>query len=735
MNKILKYMFLAGMAFVAISCEKEPLSEGVEGAVRFDITLSAETRAVNQSDFTPEAIKVRIYREDGALIRRYTSFEEIPDLLYLVAGNYSVKVEGGNPENRAFKEPATALERKEKLCYLGEKPFTVTAHAESSIEVNCPTINVKSNVVFNPEDTELDESGRQKYENRLLSDVSISVAALKTDATTVADFEKAVAEAQAPVLTFDASGTGYFLMPEDVTTLVWSFEATHATDGAVAQVGKISNVTAGKGYTVNFHYSRTPDGFGGISVLVDDTVEEVEDDFNFKPQPEISGSNLNIDGENIYLAGSTQSLVCESINALQTLSLGGVAFFENGAVVEGAIAGLTATKVSDTKVSFTLDANYFDSLQGAAHSLLFTMTDTEGTYDQTLLFKKTGLLRERFTFDLWANTGHFEAFVSDTASSIEIRFRKQGASSWRTLIASAAGENTYTAISEAAWSEAKTNVKGHTYYTPIVDQSIFANNNYDVELVIDGVTKDRCTVSTSTTQTIPDAGFENSGLTCFSTSSAGATFWGSGNNSITKTLCTQASYEGTEGSYCAKLQANDPGVLNMMAAGNLFTGQFNMSGMSGTVSFGVRYNWQARPSAIRLKYWANIGNATHTTYGSNIAKGAQDEASIQVVIIDWASQHKVTSGSGAPTGVWSPENGADAVSAGKVIGYGVIYPNAPATTTSLSEIEIPIYFYDKVTKPSKNYTLIISAATSRYGDDMNGCASNTMYLDDFSWVY
>ncbi|MBQ6572311.1 MAG: PCMD domain-containing protein, partial [Alistipes sp.] len=54
---------------------------------------------------------------------------------------------------------------------------------------------------------------------------------------------------------------------------------------------------------------------------------------------------------------------------------------------------------------------------------------------------------------------------------------------------------------------------------------------------------------------------------------------------------------------------------------------------------------------------------------------------------------------------------------------------------SMVELVIPIYYYDKETKPSKNYTLVISAATSRYGDYMNGCSSSNMYVDDFQWVY
>ena len=88
MNKFVKYIFLAGVALVAAACEQEPISADVEGSVNFRIQMSSEEagRAVNASDFTPETLKVRIYREDGQLIRRYTSMAEIPEQLYLVAG-------------------------------------------------------------------------------------------------------------------------------------------------------------------------------------------------------------------------------------------------------------------------------------------------------------------------------------------------------------------------------------------------------------------------------------------------------------------------------------------------------------------------------------------------------------------------------------------------------------------------------------------------------------------------
>ena len=49
--------------------------------------------------------------------------------------------------------------------------------------------------------------------------------------------------------------------------------------------------------------------------------------------------------------------------------------------------------------------------------------------------------------------------------------------------------------------------------------------------------------------------------------------------------------------------------MNMfvLAAGNLFTGSFNYASFTGTVDFGRKYAWTARPSALKLKYTATVG--------------------------------------------------------------------------------------------------------------------------------
>lgn len=746
MKKFVKYIFLAGVAFMAAACEQEPETTANEGSVSFDIQMSAEARAVNAGDFTPETLKVRIYREDGQLIRRYTSMAEIPDYLYLVAGEYSVKVEGGDAKHVAFKEPATEDERKQLLCYLGQQPFTVKAHQNQPVSVNCPTINSKINVGFDTSDSALDDTGRKKYENRLLSDVKITVAAVTTNAATVADFKTDVSEAEAPQLVFDGSGAGYFLMPEGVSTLAWSFEATHATDGAVAQVGKVSSaIEAGKAYTVNFYYTRTPDGYAGITVYVDDTMDEIEDDFDFKPQPEISGAGIDLEGVNVYLTGNTVSLACESINDLKKLTLGGVAFFENGAVVPGAIPGLTATSSEATKVTFTLSPEYFATLKGADQALTFAMTDTGGEYMQVLNYKMQGLMigAGEQAYDLWNNTATISAYIPEAGtSSVVIRYHRADSDTWHEMTATKQADGTtWMATTPAAsWPAAIQNRNGHTIYKPDTALGIYADNAYEYVLVVDGTESDRYTFTPTVSQTIPYATFDDSGLACYGNDTGVAPFWGSGNNSFTNSdpLCRFATYGGMQGSGCARLSSCAAGAfgVTMLAAGNLFTGTFNKPSTTGTVSFGVNYSWKARPTALKLKVWHQLGNTDRDDKNAGfLANGDPDEASILVAIIDWGSRHKVTSGTGEPTGMWSPENGADAVSEGKIIGYGVAYPTGTSTESGMVDYEVPLAFYDTTAKPSSNYTLVISIATSRYGDYMNGCSNSDMYVDDIRWSY
>lgn len=124
-------------------------------------------------------------------------------------------------------------------------------------------------------------------------------------------------------------------------------------------------------------------------------------------------------------------------------------------------------------------------------------------------------------------------------------------------------------------------------------------------------------------------------LSCFTTSNTNSTMWGSGNNSLKSGLCTKGQKSGMGGSQCAKMTAS--ATLGILAAGNLFTGTFNMSGTTGSVGFGQKYAYTARPTALRFKYHAKVGTVDiQKGYGGPLAKGEQDKSSIYVAIVDWS---------------------------------------------------------------------------------------------------
>lgn len=728
MKNILKYMLMAGVVVLATACQKEqnttPTNE--DGCVKFNIAMSDKTRA-GESDSRPESMLLRVYEVSATatdkLIRVYQSWDDVPAELYLIEGNYKVTVEAGDRHREAFTASSLggALPTSE-LYYTGVQPFSVAKGKTTSVTVNCLAENVKLDVLFDA----------AQGENAMISDAAITVA---SDTETIS---------------LTGSETCYFMMPEDGegvvdTTIGWTFKGVHtAKDGTVTNIDKSGSVTVenGKAYQLKFVFSKTPDGYLTLTLLVEQQVEGFDDSLSFKPQPEFNYvSGMSVAGDvYTYVVGNSVVYECQSINPIASVSVKtGVDEYQEiwTSSATSASEGFEVTPSTDGKtVTISIQPVFFATMSGSEQDFTIKAVDTNGgAGDFKVEFVNQGLDIANTVSDLWLNTAQFSAVVTDTTNpTVKVQFRRKGSSEWATTSAGTLSSGNVYAIKSVAEWVSGTNDNSHTVYTPNADKSIFANSTYECQLVLNDVPYGPVAeFTTSGGQTINYATFEDTSLSCWGQSNSAAPFWGSGNNTYKKELCLQSSYAGNQGAYCAKLASS--ATMGMLAAGNLFTGTFGMEGFSGTVSFGVDYAWTARPTAIKVKVWHNIGNVTTTKYSSTIPNGSPDQASIYCCIIDWDTRHQVTSGSSSPTGVWSPENGINSVSEGSVIGYGAVYPTGVTSGSEMIEMTIPIKYYDKVTKPSKKYKLIISAATSRYGDYMNGCDANVMYVDDFQWVY
>lgn len=382
------------------------------------------------------------------------------------------------------------------------------------------------------------------------------------------------------------------------------------------------------------------------------------------------------------------------------------------------------------------------SNQTSDHKFILKVTDAkQQTTTKTLtchLTAKTTIAYNNDA-DLWANTATVSAEAIPEGGSVQ--YRVKGAADWTD--AELVEGSTYKLA--PVWNSAKNDAEFdiHSIQT---GTGVFAATTYEVRVAKGGETVDTAEFTTAAGDKIP-----NGDMSGWSTSSASKAdypnaegveaFWDCGNNTITKDLCTKTEERAGTAAPAAKLKSKNAVIA--LAAGNLFTGSFSYASFTGTVDFGRKYAWTARPSALKLKYTATVGNIdlvrTKGDVVEGVAKGDPDNARIFVAIVDWTKPHQVVSGLQNTTGAWDPVKGPDVVTEGKIIGYGSLMipaSESDAADAALKDTELQIYWYDKTAKPAEgNFSLVISCACNAYGDFFTGCSKNTMYVDDFEWVY
>lgn len=389
---------------------------------------------------------------------------------------------------------------------------------------------------------------------------------------------------------------------------------------------------------------------------------------------------------------------------------------------------------------------------GSDHVFEVVVTDLAGqTTRQALTFRVPSPVTYNGS-DLWANTASFTfSDVAENAQTVSFVYRKEGAEQWQSATI---GSDRKSASIAPEWDE----MNAPDWSTPntVLPYSrikagtgVFAGNTYEYKLTADGK-EFTGTFTPGAGQTIPHGDMEDSSLPCFVLQHASSTSdtWGSGNNKVIAAcwLCQQDTYTlGGVENKCAKLTSGTQNTYifgRLLTAGNLFLGQFTQVGTGGDVRFGQKYDWQARPSAMQVKYKATVGNVDYVNTSTlvNIPKGSPDKARIFVAIVDWETPHTVTStlkvATGLPAtvkGAWDPET-AMSQEEGRIIGYGSLW--IEAGTTDWQTIDIPMNYYDKTARPTEgNYSLVVSCACNAFGEYFNGCSTNVMSVDDFQWVY
>lgn len=713
MKRLLTYLILA-MALMLGACSKqgdELAPETSAGTLTMRISTRAE--AAGDGSYDPmEHLVVRIYNTNGELIRKYTSKEDLPERLELIAGQYRVAVEAGEAVEASFTQ----------RLYKGEEPFTVTAGENTPVEVKCTLQNTAVATLF---EESVAENFGSEFEVRVMAGDTFD--ADRTDA--------------ASTLRYTGDATGYFTLGEGVSSLSWRFRGEHPSRGTIEKSGTITDVKTPGRYTLTFRFSPDLPGFiDAVAIRVDDTTDDFDDTIIWSPDPTIKGDGFKLSEKQQYTGGEKRfQITTVKPTTSARMNFNGKQYDLLSEASTPATAGLSVVKNAENALTVTLSEAFFAGCPGGDHPLRLEVTDNGGGQgDAECIFTLQGVLTPSAAdCNLWNNTVTLRALVFDPAvSSVTFGLRSKGGQ-WQEMAGSNTGDGTWSATFGAEWEES-VNENEQTIYTPKAGTGIWAGSEYECRAVIDG-SESLASLATAAGQTIPGGDMEDRSMSCFNNNHG--SFWDSGNNSMSKPLCEPSEYNGMEGKTCARLKANKPLALVNLAAGNLFTGSFNQSGTSGTVSFGQPYDWQARPRMMRLRYYAEaLGTVNQNQHSGPLATGSQDQARIFAAIVDWNAQHSVTSGSSSPKGVWDPAKGIyggdNATEAsGRIIGYASLLITEQSSGGKMITIDLPFHFYDTSAKPSGSYTLVISCATSAYGDYMNGCTSNVLYVDDFQWVY
>lgn len=715
MKRHITYIAMLLTALTGASCSQDETPAGDERTGVMAMTIST-SRAETNGEYDPlQYQKVYIYNSEGGLLRKYAAKDDIPERLELLSGTYRVAVEAGEEVPADFS----------KRIYKGEETFVVKPGETTNMEVVCRIANTVVEV---------------KFDNSVVEnlDPGYFVWIAGTD-----KFDEAEAESGAvPALKFTDEGMGYYTLPAGTSSLAWMFRGTHTTGKAVEMENVLTEVKAGSKYVFTFKYSPDLPGYiDALLIRVDTETEDKDDEIIFSPDPALLTEGFDNDEVQKYTSGEKKYRIMAFAELKKfTVSVGDDSYD----LLTGTHEGISFTPTDKYNTELTLSDAFFAGLAGGDHAVTIHVEDANGGSNEiSTTYRLQGLVPvTEKSYDLWANTVTLQ--VVDFTRSANVTFGLCGSDGqWKYLTGTSQGDDFISATyapewenkTEADWSTPNTVLP----YSRIKDGTgISAGNTYDYKATINGA-EHTGQFTTQAGNAMTDGSLEMwRSDKQFPGSGTKYTFWGSGYNSFAKDLCTRDdTMPGRVGSYCAKLTATYNTLAKVPAPGNLFTGDFGISlvPMGGNVSFGKNFTYNARPKAIKFKYHATIGLVDYNLHEGKIPVGEMDKARVFVCIVDWSAQQKVFAGTKAPTGTWDPETQTEAAN-GPIIGYASKFIDETTPGDEMVEITMPInYYQNTAVAPQGKFNIAVSCATSAYGDFMDACTTNVMYIDDFEWVY
>ena len=417
-----------------------------------------------------------------------------------------------------------------------------------------------------------------------------------------------------------------------------------------------------------------------------------------------------------------------------TLAKDGSSFTKTG-VIENVQAG----KLYNMNLKYTIKDGELD--------FSLSVDRTTEIVDDTIIFEpvSTGLAPSSI-YEIWATraTLHADVDVAEGAGKkVQFGYSSDGGATWSYIDA--------VNDSDGTWKADVTGLAPSTEYT--------------YALVLDGVhVGDTMSFTTEAAPNLPNASFEYvskvSGQSYYKfydpdcgVEEGSFMFWGSGNGEGSEgvsgsadmgiTITAIDTADKIHGNQSVVAQTSS--MVGMLAAGNLFTGQF--AGLVGTSGGKVNFGrpWTSRPSAMRI--WCKYSTGKFNIVNNNnlgVTKDDYDRAQIKVAIGTW-DYKKYGGTKDSPVHINTTDESTfvdyytdpNTIANGDVVIYNDGYminngEKVTAATTGWIEYVIPLDYRKFNAYPTH---IVVSCAASQYGDYFTGYDKTKLWIDAVELIY
>ena len=704
--------------------ERPSLRGGNQGVATFSIDLAQSRAAALDAD---AACDIRIYKYNAdharELIRHYFSIADMPESLWLLAGEYHISVAVNGETQANFDEPT----------YFGESDFTIAAGSSSAVNVVCHIRNTMIEVVY-------DASVAETFDIDYRTIVAVAEAFDNNTLATVDHLE----------YTATRNGRGYFTLPAGSSRITYCFLG-HSSTSSVGNGGELHTPHATKeipadqreGYLYRLTFRYSPDQGGYLSmdfeVDVDFSTDDKEDSvvINPSPKPEIAGDGFDLDSPQVFNGEEAISYTITPLSSeIRTVAIAVDATRAAGSTFEVDCTeagdkgnGITVAIDDQKAVTLSLGAAFFNALTGGEHTLTFTAT-TLSNAEATARSKVRCSGAFAMVQNCWYHRAELNAYVyTEPASEVKIQYRVQHTEGWTTLAAEPAGENLYTAVMT----------------------DLLIATPYEFQLVMAGEPVGQaCTETSCSAPQIPNAGFEtwtqpaspmlpyDDTMQFWDTGNHGATTLGPTYNITTNAKDARPESEGTTSARMASRN-----VVVKFAAGNIFVGQYvATNGTNGVIGFGKPFDYTFRPKQIKFWYKGTVGDIDKGSGAPGVSQGQPDVAQFYAMLCKMDGPHIVNSADKSTfmnleshtIPYCSSLDGKNSKNdqTGEVIAIAS-WENTVSQET-WKEITLNFTYNEEFEDEVPTY-LIVTASASKYGDYFMGSTSSVMYLDDIELVY